>query len=284
VNYTATVTVTKPPIIGTVQVDLEGRNSNAYPVVVEPDHLEVTTPGDFEINITVQVPPKASAANTSQVIVDGVLLFPGGTKSASASSLLEVSQYFKVEGKVYTMVDSGNPQEFDISVRNIGNGPDSFTIDVVDISTHEGNGFEFQFVKRSTETLEHFGNESLRLKISYKATSPSGERTFKVRIKSDTSVDAGGLVYTDVSVTVNVKHIGGGTVGSYGAMIIILIVLIIIIGAVIGLRKGKVKKSIEKKKERKKKKKGTEKAKKEKKEKDEKGSGKKKGGGTKEEG
>ena len=254
VNYTATVTVTKPPIIGTVEVDLEGRNSNSYPTIVEPDHVEMTTPGDFEINITVQVPPKASASNTSQVIIEGVLLYPGGTKSAVSSGLLEVSQYYMAEGKVYTQVDSGSPQEFDISVRNMGNGPDSFTIDVVDISRHEGDGFEFQFVKRSTDTLDHFGNESLRLKISYKATTPSGERTFKVRIKSDGGADAGELVYTDVSVTVNVRHIGGGTMGSYGAIIIMIIVLIVIIGGIVGLRKGRSKKKeIGKRKETKKK-------------------------------
>ena len=68
--YTATVTVSKLPAIGTVTVHLAGSCTAGFPTIVSPDEIAFTTPGSVEITIQVIV-PQAAYTSVSRVQVDG---------------------------------------------------------------------------------------------------------------------------------------------------------------------------------------------------------------------
>lgn len=247
VTYTGTVTVTKPPV-GTVTVYLDGETSSGYLMTVEPSTIPFTSPGTVAFTAVVMVPQGASANGTTKVMVAGIASYPGGSRSAYSTATLEIGQYFDMELLVIPVKKTGNPQEFNIVIRNTGNGNDTFSLSFPDTKDLENDGFDLSVSNHRSEELMPNGNGTIKVKIGYGVSTPSGKRSIKVRVTSDSSKAGENETYKDVLINMDVEALGGGStesfmlIGGIVASIVILVLAVVLIMKRRRQRTGPVKK------------------------------------------
>jgi len=231
VTFDFKVTVTKPPLI-TITVKLTGRCAASFPMTVTPDSITFTQPETVQAKATVVVPARSWATNGIRVTVDGVATWPGGSVTASTQGSLNVLQYHGVKATVDTLIGKGNPQELQVHIQNMGNGNDTFVLEVANKADLDKDGIRFEFSQTQVEQLRPDANATVKLKVSYGLSTPSGKKEVRVRISSinvtQGSAQAGAI---EVSVYVDVGALGGG--GSETYIVVGLIVLIIIIAIVL---------------------------------------------------
>jgi hypothetical protein len=241
-TYTADITVTKPPLI-TVTVKLTSSCSANFPTTVTPDSITFTQSSTVAITVTVIVPAKSPMSNNIVVTVTGLATMPGLSITAMSSAILGISQYYEVAAKVETLKGSGNPQEFRIDVNNVGNGNDTFSLEIVDKAALEKEGYQFIFSTLALSDIAPNGNTSFKLRVTYGLSTPSGKHEIRVKITSmNSTVGAGKPYAVEVPVSVNVGAFGGG--GSQTYLVAGLIVLIIIVAfmlAVMVRRRARIK-------------------------------------------
>jgi hypothetical protein len=241
-TYTADITVTKPPFV-TVSVALSASCSAGFSTSVTPDSITFTQTSTVAITVTVVVPAKSPMSNNIVVVVTGLATMPGLSITATSSAHLGISQYHEIVAIVKTLKGSGNPQEFRIDVNNVGNGNDTFSLDIVNRAALEKKGFQFIFSSLTLSEIAPNGNVSFKLRVIYGLSTPSGKHDIKVKISSVNSTATSEKPYVvEVPLTVDVGAFGGGGSQTYlVAGLIVLIVLVSFMLAVMVRRRSKVK-------------------------------------------
>jgi len=226
-SYSAKVTATKPPGL-TMTVTLVASCAAGFPAAVTPNSIVFTQPGTVSITINVVVPARSQMITGTRVEVDATATYIGGSAYAVSSGSLGVKQYYDIAATASVVKGSGNPQKFQITVQNKGNGNDTFSLDIVDRSSLEKDGFRFDFSKTMLNDITPDENVTVNLEVSYGVATPTGKREVKVKVSSLNSTKSGGnAVSIEAPVSVNVGALGGG--GSQTYMIVGLIIMVIFI-------------------------------------------------------
>jgi hypothetical protein len=135
-SFSATVTVSKPPAVGTVMVTLDGSTSTGWPTVVSPQSIPFTAPNSVQITITVVVPQATPTSSIGKVIVSGLATYPGGSVSGTSSATVTIVQYFRIQPQAqmsFVTVPPGGQAVMSLDLYNRGNGLDSIVIEISNI-------------------------------------------------------------------------------------------------------------------------------------------------------
>jgi hypothetical protein len=135
-SFSATVTVSKPPAVGTVMVTLDGSTSTGWPTVVSPQSIPFTTPNSIQFTITVVVPQATPTSSIGKVIVSGLATYPGGSVAGTSSATVTVVQYFRIQPQAqlsFVTISPGGQAVMALDLYNRGNGLDSIVIDITNI-------------------------------------------------------------------------------------------------------------------------------------------------------
>jgi len=242
-SYSSKVTVTKPPGM-TLTVTLTASCAAGFPATVTPNSITFTQPGTIPITINVVVPAKARMISGTQVRIDAVATYIGGSAVASSAGSLGVKQYYDIGASVVVDKGSGNPQKFQIMVQNKGNGNDTISLDIVDRSALEKNGFRFDFTKTKLVDVQSDENVSVGLEVSYGVATPSGKKEIKVKVSSQNSTDGGGkAVSIEAPVNVDVGALGGGGAQTYMIVGLIIMVIFVVVILLVMYKKKKLGKA-----------------------------------------
>jgi hypothetical protein len=241
VTFHANVTVDKPPLIGTVMVNLDASTSTGWPTVVSPQSIPFTTSAVVQITVTVVVPQATPITSVGRTTVSGLATFPGGSKSATSSGTVQVNQYYSCALNATPKLGTGNPQVFNIKVRNAGNGDDSFGLYIQVPEALSKAGLTLAFDTPKTQKLQVDANQTVKLTVKYGPSAASGKKDIYVRAISDGAKALGNdSVFTDVLLTIDVQPLSGPQGTSLG---IVAGVIIVAVGVTlfVAKKKGKLK-------------------------------------------
>jgi len=135
-SFSATVSVTKPPAVGIVMVQLDGSTSTGWPTVVSPQSVPFTAPGDLQITITVVVPQATPTSSIGKVTVSGLATYPGGSAAGQTSATITIVQYFRIQPQAqqsFVQIGPGGRAVMALDLYNRGNGLDTITIEFTNI-------------------------------------------------------------------------------------------------------------------------------------------------------
>jgi hypothetical protein len=150
VTFGGTVTVELPPIIkGTVT--MQAVVNTGWPVVLSPQTVLFSGPGEEDFQVTVIVPPATSAQAEGVVTVTGSLKLPGlGPVVTSATAMVTIAQYYLTEidsTEQKVRVHRGDEITLEGTINNGGNGPAIFMMSIVE----EPSDVALTFAQRSFE-------------------------------------------------------------------------------------------------------------------------------------
>lgn len=135
-SFSATVSVTKPPAVGTVMVQVDGTTSTGWTTVVSPQSIPFTSPGDIQISVTVVVPQATPTSSIGKVIISGLATYPGGNAAAQTSATVTVVQYFRIQPQAqqsFVTVTPGGQAVLVLDLYNRGNGLDTIVIEITNL-------------------------------------------------------------------------------------------------------------------------------------------------------
>lgn len=135
-SFSGTISVTKPPAVGIVTVQLDGSCSTGWNTVVSPQTVPFTAPGDIQITVTVVVPQATPTSSIGKVLISGIASYPGGTKSASSSATVTVIQYFRINPQSqnpFVVMSPGTQAILTLDLYNRGNGLETMVIDFTNL-------------------------------------------------------------------------------------------------------------------------------------------------------
>ena len=241
VTFHANVSVEKNQFVGTVMVELDGSTSTGWTTVVSPQTIPFTNPATVEITITVVVPQSTPASLIGRVVVNGLATYHTGSISATSSAMVLVDQYFGCALNVSPRQGTGNPQTFEIFIRNTGNGEDSFSLSILVPEALSKAGLSLSFETTKTQKLQPEANQTIKLTVKYGPTAASGNKDFYVRTISNGAKAAGNdSAYTDVMMTINVQPLSGPVgMSIVGGIVAIIVVVGVIL--FIAKKKGKLR-------------------------------------------
>lgn len=241
VTFTATVTVDKPPLIGTVMVTLEASASTGWPTTVSPQSIPFKSPGTVQATVTVTVPQQTSSDLIGAIILNGLATYPGGTASATSSATVQVGQYYKCQLNATPTLGTENPQTYDLKITNAGNGNDSFELALVDQAVISKAGLTVTLDKVKTGNLAQGGNETVHVKVSYGAGASSGKHEFSIRATSVGSKTGSNETATkDVVLSIDVQPWKGQAGTTFGLIAVVIIVVVIAV-VFLAMKKGKLR-------------------------------------------
>lgn len=241
VTFHANVTVDKPPLIGTVMVNLDGKTNTGWTTVVSPQSIPFTSSSTVEITISVVVPQATPIDEIGRTEVHGLATYPGGSKSATSTGTIVVDQYFGCALNATPRLGTGNPQVFKIEVFNKGNGLDSFSLSVLAREALSQAGLSFYFYAITTEKIPMDENQTVKIRVSYDANAAPGKKDFYVRAISDGSKNVGNdSVFIDCLLTIDVQPLSspqGMSLGIAAGAIIVAVGVTLFVAK----KKGKLK-------------------------------------------
>jgi hypothetical protein len=135
-TFSATVTVTKLPAVGTVMVQLDGTTSTGWTTVVSPMTIPFTQGTDVQISVTVVVPQAAPTSSIGKVTINGLASWPGGTATAMTSGTVTVVQYYRIQPQAvqsFVTVPPGGQAVLTLELYNRGNGLDTIVIEITNL-------------------------------------------------------------------------------------------------------------------------------------------------------
>lgn len=239
--FSATVTVEKPPAVGTVMVQLDGSTSTGWVTVVSPQSIPFTASGSVGITITVVVPQATPSSIVGRVTVSALGTYPGGSSSDTTSATVRVKQYYRIQMDCSPKVGMENPQTFAINVSNRGNGEDSFKFSLPFQEAMGKLGLTIDFEQASTKPLTQDTNDTIHVTVSYGSSAPSGSKQIYVRATSSASIASGNdSVYKDIVVVINVQP-WHGTAGVSLGVVALIIIIVVVVVLFVAKKKGKLR-------------------------------------------
>jgi len=127
-TYWTTVTVSKPPAVGKVYADLYATSSEGYPVSVEPQHIVFIYPNSVNVRVTIIIPTQAAPLDQGHISVVGRVSFPGGSYEQKVTATFSILRYYDLNVMVGPVVAKGGMRTINVTVRNDGNGNDSYSV------------------------------------------------------------------------------------------------------------------------------------------------------------
>jgi hypothetical protein len=191
--FNAIVTVTKPPAVGIVTVQLDGSCSTGWTVVVSPPVIPVTSPGDTLITITVVVPQATPSKMICRLSITGTATYPGGATTAASSGVVTVSQYFRLNPQSqqpFLILAPGSQATLQLDIYNRGNGPDTVSMDLTNLKDIKEKGWTVAASAYSIESVRAGEYDSMRITVKPKkpwlVSYKNGDVGFiELRVKSD---------------------------------------------------------------------------------------------------
>jgi len=239
-TFHATVTVDKPPAIGTVMVQLDANTDTDWPTIVVPSNIPFTSPGTIQITVTVNVPEATSSTLIGKVTVTGTATYPGGMAEASSSGTVTVKQYYLCTLRPPNLLGTDNPQTFGIVVKNSGNGEDSFEISLPFQEAIAKAGLSVSFDKTTTGKLAQDVNFTIHMTVSYGPSAAAGKKQIYVRATSTGSKSGGNdTYYADTIITIDVQPWHGSAGISLGAVALVIIIIVVVM--LYAKKKGKLR-------------------------------------------
>jgi len=173
-SFSATVTVSKPPAVGTVMVTLDGSTSTGWPTVVSPQSIPFTAPGNVQITITVVVPQATPTSSIGKTIVSGLATYPGGSAPGTSSATVTVVQYFRIQPQAqmsFVTLPPGGQAVMSLDLYNRGNGLDSIVIEIQNIKELSKKNWMVSATAYEVSNIPQ--DEYGTIKISVKADKPT---------------------------------------------------------------------------------------------------------------
>ena len=221
VTFDGTVTVDQMRLMSST-VTLAAVVSAGWPVVLSPQTIEMTGPGEEPFLVTVIVPPATSALLTANVIVNGACKAPGlSPVVASASAVVTVAPYYK--GRITSsngniMVDSGESKNIEVMVYNDGNAEAQMRIYVQDKPREVRISFsETEFSIRQDEFI------CITVRISAISGARSGDYPVGLVVEADNR-DGSTEKVASYNMSVNIPSLRS-KLGTSGMVSIIVIVI-----------------------------------------------------------
>jgi hypothetical protein len=133
-TFSASVSVSKPPAVGTVMVTLDASCSTGWPTVVSPASIPFTSGGSVQISVTVVVPQATPTSSIGKVLVNGLGTYPGtNTNPATAAATVTITQYFRIQPQSlqsFVTIGPGGQAVLSLDLYNRGNGLDTIDIEI----------------------------------------------------------------------------------------------------------------------------------------------------------
>jgi hypothetical protein len=200
--FTAIVTVTKPPAVGRVVVQLDASCSTGWTVVVSPPVVPFTAPGDTAITVTVVVPQATPSKLVCRLGVYGTATYPGGATTAASSGVVSVSQYFRLNPQSqqpFLMLKPGSQATLQLDIYNRGNGPDTVSIEITNLRYIKRIGWTVASSAYSIESVRTGEFDSMRITVKPKKpwllSYKNGDVGFiDLKVKSDHAEMKGVLI------------------------------------------------------------------------------------------
>jgi len=226
VTFGGTATVDQMRIM-TSTVTLTAVVSTGWPVVLSPQTIEFTGPGEEPFQVTVIVPPATSALLTGAVRVDGACKAPGlAPVVAACSAVVTVATYYR--GHITAtdsnfQVDGGEKQTIELTVSNTGNAYANMRIYVA----QKPKDVQISF---STTEFALQQDESVNINVTIKAVPGADSGDYLMGLIVDADTEAGGTVQISTfNMSVYIPSLKA-KLGTSGMMTIG-----IVIGAVVGV-------------------------------------------------
>ncbi len=172
--FSASVTVSKPPAVGTVMVTLDGTTSTGWPTIVSPQSIPFNTPDSVQITITVVVPQATPTSSIGKVVVNGLATYPGGGSiTAMSSATATIVQYFRIQPQAqmsFVTINPGGQAVMSLDLYNRGNGLDSIQIDITNLKELSKKNWMVSATAYEVSNIPQ--DEYGTIKISVKSAKP----------------------------------------------------------------------------------------------------------------
>jgi uncharacterized membrane protein len=164
-TFTGTVSADLPlgSAIQDVRIELRASSEHGWDTCITPETV-ILNPGNEEksFSVTVQVPPETSTSVDAIITVWGTAwAFPGSDNSETEVppiyGTIFVDQYcrFKIGSKQsFFDTEPGSEVQFDVFIRNEGNGQDQYQISIKNLDELEDDGFEVSIDREMIEVPE----------------------------------------------------------------------------------------------------------------------------------
>jgi hypothetical protein len=248
VEFDGVAHVTKPP--GTrVVVSLTAEDTWGS-AVVSPSSILFSQNGEQPFTVTLHVPQKESCETIGTVTVTGRwAMYPGGLSGPAepnegVEGMIFIEQYYKFTTSVsdtYIETTPGSEVEFKILIENIGNGNDTFLIQLLDSDKLSDKGFKTKLSQVRVDLPINIRVATIILTVDTPSSSSAvGQNTIRVDVCSENGVNEG-VPHDILSMVVDIPEKTIFQTNEFYVSISIII-LVIIIGIVIIIRRMKKKK------------------------------------------
>ena len=226
VTFGGTATVDQMRIL-TSTVRLTAVVSTGWPVVISPQTIEFTGPGEEPFQVTVIVPPATSALLAGNVRVDGACKAPGLVPVvATCSATVTVAAYYRgriTAPNANVQVDGGEKQTIELTVTNDGNAYANMRIYVA----QKPKDVQISF---STTEFDLQQDESIYINVTIGAVSGADPGNYLMGLVVEADTQAGGtekISTFNLSVYIPSLKAKLGTSG--------MMTIVVVIGAVVGV-------------------------------------------------
>lgn len=157
--------------VQTIIVTLNVTDDNGWSCVISPYQFNIqpNVPMPFEVNVRVPIGANFCEIDTIYVTAQGVT-YPGATPATvqpdPLNGVIHIKQYYKFQlscDQPYKEIEMGSKAEYNLTIRNVGNGRDTFRINITNLNNLTRDGFN---VGLSTPTIAIDSNDSDTVKIT----------------------------------------------------------------------------------------------------------------------
>jgi hypothetical protein len=211
--------------------------------VVKPKILEFTGNGEKQFNVSVWVPLGTSFTENGLLTILGNWTASPGNYSSSAHPIqgavarIDINQFYNfnlTSSKDYLESSPGGQLVFTLTIHNLGNWMDTFSIEILNEEELNKKGFEVILTQSNIEISEKPGEEKIRIQV--KTPMKSGEHEIKVQVKSDKGIMEG-LAAQNYTFKVKVAKSSGASPIPTGLEFASVLLIALLIGWIIERRK-----------------------------------------------
>ena len=258
--FNGTVTVSKPPAIGIVQVQLDASTSAGWTAAVSPQTIPFTESGTVDIHIEVVIPQATPATtdNPQRVHVTAIATFPGGSDQDTTEATINILQYFRISVQSVESLSKDNPAEFNLDIYNRGNGKDSVKLEISPSSTHLESILTISFETPTTPQIQMDEYATVKVVVEYDYKDVEVKKyTIYIKATSIGSQKSDKIVEVEYSIGIQVEELNiVNIIPRYGTSILGVIIFIIILISLIvvyrKMKKRRTRKGVKNKKRKKK--------------------------------
>lgn len=182
-NFSGSVMVDQPAPLSS-QVTISGSVTTGWPIEISPQSFQITGPTTVTFTVVVIVPPATNALLAGTMRVTASVKAPMMSPvEVETSAVVTVGQYHKVriEADDYTLeMDRGESKDVQLTIYNDGNGPDTFSISLVDVPS--GLTAVLGQIKMTIPPDEF---QTLVLRVETKRGAEGGVHTLLIRVDCD---------------------------------------------------------------------------------------------------